>query len=162
MGDSVTGDDGGTGISFAPGAITENKVFKNNALICNEFCVRAARPGNVFDHNCYFHVPGKPPRKFQWEKQSFATLEAFRKATGQEPNGLYQDPGFTATPDLGRLDAAKVGEGRPSDFPLSQDTKTGDLRLGPGSPCIDRGAVIRGINDDFRGKAPDIGAFERE
>jgi hypothetical protein len=35
-----------------------------------------------------------------------------------------------------------------------------DFRLKPGSPAIDAGVVLPTINDDFSGKAPDIGAYE--
>jgi len=37
-----------------------------------------------------------------------------------------------------------------------------DFRLQPDSPCIDAGKIIPGITDDFRGNAPDIGAYEYE
>jgi Protein of unknown function (DUF1565) len=154
----VTGADGGTGISFPPGIPCTNKVFRNNVVICNEWSVRAGRAGCVLDHNCYWQVPGKPPRKFQWGKQSFRTLADFRRTTGQEKHGLYAAPRLVSTPDLGRFPSRPGG--RPSDDPLPSDTKTGDLRLRPDSPCIDRGALIRGINEDFAGKGPDLGAFE--
>jgi len=36
----------------------------------------------------------------------------------------------------------------------------GDYRLSPNSQLIDAGILVLGINDDFRGRAPDIGAFE--
>lgn len=35
-----------------------------------------------------------------------------------------------------------------------------DLRLSDGSAALDKGAVLPGINDDFEGKAPDLGAHE--
>jgi len=35
-----------------------------------------------------------------------------------------------------------------------------DYYLPPQSPLIDRGVVIAGINDDYLGSAPDIGALE--
>jgi len=35
-----------------------------------------------------------------------------------------------------------------------------DFRLKPGSPAIDAGVVLPTINDDFSGRAPDIGAYE--
>ncbi len=35
-----------------------------------------------------------------------------------------------------------------------------DLRLAAGSAAIDKGVVIAGINDDFAGNAPDLGAYE--
>ncbi|MBT7171544.1 MAG: hypothetical protein HN909_07230, partial [Phycisphaerales bacterium] len=35
-----------------------------------------------------------------------------------------------------------------------------DFRPKPGSPLIDAGRVIKGVNDGFAGKAPDVGAYE--
>ena len=43
---------------------------------------------------------------------------------------------------------------------LFADPYAGDLRLKPGSPAIDAGMAISGITDDFKGKAPDAGAYE--
>ncbi len=37
---------------------------------------------------------------------------------------------------------------------------SGDFTLLPTSPNIDRGIVLAGINDDFMGNAPDVGAYE--
>jgi hypothetical protein len=35
-----------------------------------------------------------------------------------------------------------------------------DLRLRPGSAAVDAGAVLPNINDDYKGAAPDLGAYE--
>src|SRR5262249_27794242 len=35
-----------------------------------------------------------------------------------------------------------------------------DLRLAPGSNAVDGGQYLPGLNDGFRGKAPDLGAYE--
>jgi len=51
-------------------------------------------------------------------------------------------------------------EGVASEAGLVHDPGESDFRLLPGSPCIDRAVPIRGINDAFEGKAPDIGAHE--
>ncbi|RME69664.1 MAG: right-handed parallel beta-helix repeat-containing protein, partial [Verrucomicrobia bacterium] len=40
------------------------------------------------------------------------------------------------------------------------DFENRDFRPRPGSPAIDAGVVIEGINDDFVGEAPDVGAYE--
>jgi hypothetical protein len=61
------------------------------------------------------------------------TLADYTKATGQEPHGISEAPGFTSATDF---------------TPAA------------GSPLIDRGLYIPGINDGFRGKAPDLGAIE--
>jgi hypothetical protein len=65
-------------------------------------------------------------------------------------------------PDVGKLEApANLGEIGPSRYKLDRNFQALDLRLKDASPCIDRGIVIRGINEDFQGKGPDMGAFER-
>lgn len=156
------GADGGTGISFAPKIPCTNKVFLNNAILCNEYSVRAGRDGCRLDHNCYFPVPGKPVRKFQWERKTYRTLAQFAKATGQEQHGIYQDPKFRSTPGLGKRPNGDWLADPLSRHPLVRGVDVGDLRLEKGSSCIDRGAVIRGINENHHGKAPDIGAFETD
>jgi hypothetical protein len=42
--------------------------------------------------------------------------------------------------------------------PARQDV---DVTLSPGSNAVDAGKAIRGLNDDFTGAAPDLGALER-
>jgi hypothetical protein len=44
--------------------------------------------------------------------------------------------------------------------PLFKDYQGGDYRLTGASPAKDRGILIHGINDHYRGDAPDIGASE--
>jgi hypothetical protein len=62
-------------------------------------------------------------------------LVTFQTLTGQEPNGLDAEPGFT-------------------------DATSADYTLAPTSDLINGGVLIPGINNDFVGTAPDIGAFE--
>jgi PKD repeat protein len=63
------------------------------------------------------------------------TLSAFQAATGQELHGLSVAPGF-ASP------------------------AAGDYNLTASSPLRDQGVVIPGVNDDYEGAAPDLGAIE--
>ena len=35
-----------------------------------------------------------------------------------------------------------------------------DFQLRPGSAAVDAGTRLSGINDDFTGRAPDLGAYE--
>ena len=35
-----------------------------------------------------------------------------------------------------------------------------DLRLKPGTAAIDEGEILPGFNDNYAGKAPDLGAYE--
>jgi parallel beta-helix repeat protein len=76
-------------------------------------------------------------RYVRWMSSSYASLAALRTGTGQEMQGLQ------AAPQL-------------------EDPAGGDFHPALGSPLIDRGRPLPGIDDDFSGVAPDIGAFERE
>jgi len=58
-------------------------------------------------------------------------------------------------PPAGRL-AANYEGGKP----LLVDPARRDFRPRPGSPLVDAGQVVEGVTDGFRGKAPDIGAYE--
>ncbi len=71
----------------------------------------------------------------RWDGTRYATLTDFSDATGQEIHGISVIPDFT-------------------------DVTAGDYTLNTGSDLIDRGLAIPGINDDYIGAAPDIGAFE--
>jgi hypothetical protein len=63
------------------------------------------------------------------------TVGELYTATGQEQHGLGVAPGFA-------------------------DAASGIYTLGSGSQLVDQGMVIPGVNDDYEGAAPDIGAFE--
>jgi len=151
----------GTGVRFAPDIPTGNKVLKNNAFVSAEWSIGNWRKGCEFDHNCYFNVPSKPIRRFNTAKSgTFDTIEAFRKGTGQEKNGLYADPKFRSPVGLGVSLPKDYTPSCDGEYNFAKAAAAVDLTPNPDSPCIDRGAVIRGISDTFKGKAPDIGAFE--
>jgi len=71
----------------------------------------------------------------RWDSTTYSSLSAFSSATGQESHGLSLTPGFA-------------------------DAAGGDYTLNPASHMIDKGVVIPGINSDYVGDAPDMGAFE--
>jgi hypothetical protein len=73
-------------------------------------------------------------RLVYWMGARYDTLGAFR-ALGQEPNGLSAPPQLTA--------------------PAS-----GNFEPQPGSPLLDAGLALPGINDSYAGAGPDVGAFE--
>lgn len=73
----------------------------------------------------------------RWDSTRYATLASFSAATGQESHGLNLNPDFVNPGNM-------------------------DYRLRPGSPMIDAGGFIPGINDQFFGTAPDLGAFEHK
>jgi len=63
------------------------------------------------------------------------SLAEFRAATGQGSHAMNVEPGFA-------------------------DAANGDYALDAASDLIDAGVVIPGVNDDYAGAAPDVGAFE--
>lgn len=73
-------------------------------------------------------------RLVSWMGTRYDTLAAFR-SLGQEPNGISAPP---------RLSSPASGGFEPQ----------------PGSLLIDAGVALPGINDDYAGLGPDIGAFE--
>jgi hypothetical protein len=83
------------------------------------------------------------------ERRRFKTLKEYSEATGQDRHSVTVDydvfrkvspPG----PDLRTLY-------KPADF---------DFELRPGSAAVDAGVRLTGVNDDFTGRAPDLGALE--
>lgn len=71
----------------------------------------------------------------RWGSDIYTDLPAFNSESGQEINGLNTDPGFGAA-------------------------QCGKYDLNATSSLIDAGLFIPGINDNYLGLAPDIGAFE--
>ncbi|HLQ79214.1 MAG TPA: hypothetical protein VK210_17775, partial [Terriglobia bacterium] len=79
----------------------------------------------------------------------FKTLKEFSDATGQDKHSVLIDYDVfvkvaPAGPDPRTLY-------KPADF---------DFQLRPGSAATDAGVRLPGINDDFTGRAPDLGAYE--
>ncbi len=92
------------------------------------------------------HMPGKP---YVFDKKEYASLDEFAAATGHNKNSILI-PGYEEL-------FVKVPE--PDGEPNYKFEEL-DFRLKPGTPAIDAGKVIPNINDDFTGKAPDLGAIE--
>jgi hypothetical protein len=88
------------------------------------------------------------PTPADWK--SFGTLTEFRQATGQEQHGIEVDFDIfeKLTPPDARLRHAVYH---------SMDL---NFQLKAGSKAVDAGVRIPTVNEDFAGKAPDLGALE--
>ena len=76
-------------------------------------------------------------RLVSWQGVPYSTLAAYRAGVpGQESQGISAPPQLV-------------------------NPAGGDFTPQPGSPLVDKGLLIAGINDDYRGAAPDVGAIER-
>jgi hypothetical protein len=82
--------------------------------------------------------------------QTFKTLAELAAATGQESHGIEVD--YDVFENLRPPDPAK-----PRAVYFGRDL---DFRLKPGGKAVDAGVRLPNVNDDFTGKAPDLGAYE--
>jgi len=118
------------------GGAWKNLTFRNCIFYGTDYVFSDTGPdkeGTVtFDYDCLYTT--LETKFVRWEGQPYSDLDAFR-AAGYEEHGIAADPAFLAP-------------------------EAGDFRLAPESPCIDAGVHIPGINDDYSGDAPDIGAWE--
>lgn len=113
--------------------------YRPNATGKPQFVWNSPAPGTLRDYA--LTVAGS---------REFGTLEEFRKATGQEPNGRVVDYDVFESvrpPDPRRPHAVYPAAGL-------------DFRLKPGSAAVDAGCRLPNVNDDATGAAPDLGALE--
>jgi hypothetical protein len=88
------------------------------------------------------------PRAADWK--TFGTLEEFRAATGQEAHGMEVD--FDIFENLKAPDPAqRYAVYHAADL---------NFRLKPDAKAVDAGVRLPNVNDDFAGRAPDLGACE--
>jgi hypothetical protein len=113
-------------------SIIRNNIFQSSAYSFLE--VPTGSAGNDWNNNNWHATRGSGPH-FKWEGVDYRDIVQLCTATGLECSGHAALPGF-------------VNPG------------AGDFTLLPSSPNIDRGVVIPGINMNFHGSAPDLGAFE--
>lgn len=123
---------------------TENTVFRNNILMhCgggNGYVVEEGGGSygqTDYDYNCMYTWRQDVQLKWLNTRMKYAD---WRANYGMEQHGIWGDPMFV-------------------------DIANGDARLQAGSPCIDAGLIIPGINDldspwPYSGGGPDIGAIE--
>ena len=98
--------------------------------------------------------PG-PGRSAKLENRTFSTLPEYSAATGQDRNSVLLDYDiFVKVPKLDAQDVATVQK--------IYDAKDFDFRLRVGSAAVDRGTALPTITDGFTGRAPDLGALERD
>lgn len=80
----------------------------------------------------------------------FDSLAAYQQATGQDKHSITV--GLDAFRNVKPTDE--------SDPRKLYDPENMDFRLKPGSAAIDAGIELSGITDGFKGRAPDLGAYE--
>src|ERR1019366_4224157 len=80
----------------------------------------------------------------------YKTLDEYCKGSGQDCHSILID----------YSDFVKASGTNRSDPTILYKPENYDFRLKPDSKAVDAGTVLPNINDDFTGKAPDMGAYE--
>jgi malectin (di-glucose binding ER protein) len=106
----------------------------------------------LFDYNGYLTKGAK----FFIDKKPCTDFADFRKKSGLEAHGVEVDYSIFEK----AIDPRSLPRERPHLIPLI-DPATVDLRLKEGCPAVNAGKVIANVNENFTGKAPDLGAYER-
>jgi len=83
------------------------------------------------------------------EVRRFKTLKEYSDATGQDKHSVLVDYNVFVKVSPPGPDARTLY--KPADF---------DFQLRPGAAAVDVGVRLSGVNDDFSGRAPDLGALE--
>jgi hypothetical protein len=156
----------GEGRLFGPAS---NVHFLNNLILGDGwadpiFNLRTFTNYSSSDYNGYRPNPGVDD-SFEWDSppfnvaadysgklvtRHFQTLREYQQATGQERHSVLVDYNvFEKVPAPDKSDPQRLYN--PEDF---------DFRLRPGSAAVDAGVLLPTINDDFTGRAPDLGAYE--
>ena len=86
----------------------------------------------------------------KWNGEHYLTLADVKARAPVERHAVF----------VGAASVFASGITTPTDVKKAAEIRVNDLRLKPGTPAVDRGEVLPGFNDDYRGKAPDLGAFE--
>jgi len=153
------------------GEIFANAHFRNNLFLGIDapgreiFRFPNATSYSSFDYNGYRPNGGATPQ-YLWkapaagklqdydleraEFRQFRTLEELRLATGHESPGVEVD--------FDIFERMKPPD--PSTPHAIYHAKDLDFTLRPGSKAADAGVPLPNVNDDFAGKAPDLGALE--
>lgn len=121
------------------GRVFYNHEFWNNAVVLGgQWLWGMAPPPNWTDYNCIRSIENEGGGRLVWvevDATSYFSLSSWQAKWGMDAHSIQTDPLFVDGPN-------------------------GDLALRNGSPAIDRAVPIVGINDDFQGSGPDMGAVE--
>jgi hypothetical protein len=129
---------GNSGLDIkSPGTWTQIYA-RNNIWAGTEYAISNANPGEPLDLN-YDDLYTTQAGELAWwsdlSDRHLNTLAELQTATGLELNGFNTVPGFV-------------------------NAAAGDHTLSADSQLIDQGLIIPGINDDYVGARPDVGAYE--
>lgn len=126
--------------------VTRNNLFVGTS---GNYAFECLPPMRACDFD-YDGFAGKWRQFLKWNGARYATLDqagrqagVYRHALVLKPHGLFRS-----------------GLAPPDDVRRQYPRTVNDLRPASTSAAVDAGIVLPGINDSFRGRAPDLGAYE--
>lgn len=147
-----------------------NLQFRNNLILAEDendpaFTVGAFTNLSSSDYNGF--MPGaRAPYRYGWisppfgdktpdysgplESRSYATLEEYARATGQDTHSI----------EIGYDVFENLSPARYEDPTRIYDVDKLNFRLKAGGAAVDKGLVLPNINAGYAGSAPDLGALE--
>jgi len=147
-----------------------NSNYRNNLFLGSDGPTHITRfpyttTYSIADHNGYRpnRGPDSPKEQFRWrnpegEWEEFETLGDLKKASGLEEHGITVD--YDVFEDLEKPIQGPVGTPMgemPGPVYHAVDL---NFELNPQGKAVDAGVLIPNVNENFNGKAPDLGALE--
>jgi hypothetical protein len=109
---------------------------RNNLWVGNDYAFYYQNEGDDYFTHDYDHLHSTGDRLVRYQGTNYETIADYFAATGHCEHCQSGDPLFV-------------------------DPDGDDYELGEGSPAVDQGVVIAGINYGYSGDAPDMGALEQ-
>ena len=146
-----------------------NVHFRNNLILSQEgldpvFAVGTYTSYSTSDYNAFRPNPGKDGA-FEWNTPPAGVLADYKSApvvhrykTLREYNAGSRQDVHSILVDYDTFVHVTMPDTADPQRLYKPDSL--DFRLKPSSPAIDAGIALPTINDDFTGRAPDIGAYE--
>ncbi len=139
--------------AFRSAHIWQNATFRNNLFLgVSRYSMESGSPDRrtSLDYNGWYKT-ADPERFIKWHDGKtwtrYPDLAAFAKGTGNGRHSILIDYGAFV-------------RASPPVKGTTYEPGAADLRLIEGAKAIDAGVRLPGINDDFTGKAPDLGCYE--
>lgn len=152
------------------GGAHPNSNYRNNLILGSDGPTYISKfpyttPYSIADYNGYRpnKGPDSPEMQFRWlspegEWKEFKTFKDFQEASGLEAHGITVD--YDVFEDLEKPIQGPVGTQfgeMPGPVYHAVDL---NFNLNPKGKAVDAGVVIPNVNDNYTGKAPDLGALE--
>ena len=129
---------GNSGLDIKSPGSWKSIYARNNIWAGTEYALSNANPSQPLDldyDDLYTTLAGELAWWSGLPDRHLNTLTELQTATGQELHGLNALPGFV-------------------------NAAAGNYALSAASRLLDKGLIVPGVNDDYAGSAPDIGAYE--